>query len=73
MRKLKCWKREPGTYGWENKKEDLIVSIMKAPGDKNASLVMGKGTLGTAKETNPKTVKEALKIANKYMKNHNKC
>lgn len=69
-KKLKCWRKQPGTYGWENKKGNLIVSIMKSPGDKTASLVMGKGD---GKETNPKTVKKALKIAKSYMKKHNTC
>ena len=68
MAKLKCWRRENGTYGWERKDNpNKYVSIMKAPDDKRASLVIND------KETTPKTIKQALKIANKYMKSHDKC
>ena len=71
MKKLKCWIRDEGTDGWYHKNdEDLIVSVMKAPGDKVASLIMGKGG---GKETTTKTSREAHKKAYAFMKKRDKC
>ena len=68
-KKLKCWRKEKGILEWGHKTKDLSVSIMKSPGDKEASLVMGKGE---GKETNPKTIKEARKKANYFMRKNDK-
>ena len=77
MTKLKCWKKANRADTWKKGKEDISVRIIP---DKNPYYTVMHTIFGKRKKVefgsfiyNNPSKSQALKFANKYMKNHDKC